>query len=56
MYPAVAAHVPVQPHVLTDIHHHVRTAQEQPDISVRDVQIPAQAVQHHAPAVVDILQ
>ena len=56
MYPAEVNLVPVQPHALMVIPHHVRTAQEQPDISVRDVQIHAQAVQHPAPAVVDIQQ
>ena len=42
-YPVVVAHVAVQPHVLTDIHHHVRIAQVQLDtnVSLNHPAIPA---------------
>ena len=51
VFRAAAALAVVQPHVLTVIHHHVRTARVQPDISVNHAQILAQAALNQALAV-----
>ena len=51
-YPVVVAHVAVQPHVLTDIHHHVRIVQVKLDtnVSLNHPAIPARHLVRFIPA------